>query len=148
MAGRLLDRPTDGLGYADGHNSPRRLEVNLGRGGHEMLKRFLNCGSIVVAAVLLAAPARAATVIDFATGTASMGGWLTWDGTNVNGSNIPIGTVTIANAPTGNGTYEVYGTATGTGTHVPGGSNLFGDLDFSTGPASFISLAGCIPGLS
>jgi hypothetical protein len=113
-----------------------------------MLKRFLHCGSIAVAAILLAAPARAATVIDFATNGAGMGGWLTWNGANLTGSNVPIGAVTIANAPTGNGSYAVYGTAVGTGSHGPGGSSLFGDLDFATGPGSFISLAGCIPGLS
>jgi PEP-CTERM motif-containing protein len=113
-----------------------------------MLKRFLQCGSIAVATILLAAPARAATVIDFATNGAGMGGWLTWNGGNVTGANIPIGAVTIASAPTGNGSYAVFGTAVGTGTHEPGGSHLFGDLDFATGPGSFISLAGCIPGLS
>jgi hypothetical protein len=111
-----------------------------------MLKRFLNYGSIAVATILLAAPARAATVIDFATNGAGMGGWLTWNGAQLTGTNIPIGGVTIANAPTGNGSYAVYGTAPGTGTH--GGSNLWGDLDFATSPGSFISLAGCIPGLS
>jgi hypothetical protein len=111
-----------------------------------MLKRFLHYGSIAIATILLAAPARAATVIDFATNGAGMGGWLTWDGSQLTGTNIPIGSVTIANAPTNNGTYAVYGTAAGTGTH--GGSNLWGDLDFQTNPGSFISLAGCIPGLS
>ena len=113
-----------------------------------MLKRFLQYGSIVIATILLAAPARAATVIDFATNGAGMGGWLTCNGAQLTGTNIPIGSVTIANAPTNNGTYAVYGTAVGTGTHTPGGSNLWGDLDFQTSPGSFISLAGCIPGLS
>ena len=111
-----------------------------------MVKRFLHCGSIAVAAILLAAPARAATVIDFATNGAGVGGWLTWDGSQLTGTNIPIGSVTIANAPMNNGSFAVYGTAVGTGTH--GGSNLWGDLDFQTNPGSFISLAGCIPGLS
>jgi hypothetical protein len=113
-----------------------------------MVKRFLQCGGIAVAAILLAAPARADTVIDFQTGSAGTGGWLTWDGSNLTGANVPIGSVTIANAPTNNGTYGVIGTAVGSGTTGPGGSHLFGDLDFSTGPGTFISLAGCIPGLS
>jgi hypothetical protein len=113
-----------------------------------MLKRFLLCGSIAVATILLAAPARAATVIDFSTDGAGVGGWLTWNGSNLTGTSIPIGTITVMNAPANNGTYVVYGTAVGSGTHGPGGSDLFGSLDFATGTGSFISLAGCIPGLS
>jgi hypothetical protein len=114
-----------------------------------MLKRFLQGGGIALAAILLAAPpARAATVIDFQTNGAGTGGWLTWDGSNLTGTNIPVGMVTIANAPTNNGTFAVLGTAVGSGTSGPTGGHLFGDLDFATGPGTFISLAGCIPGLS
>src|SRR5438128_10630217 len=98
-----------------------------------MLKRCAQLGVIAVAALLLAAPARAATVIDFQTNGAGTGGWLTWNGSNLTGTDIPIGVVTIANAPANNGVYAVYGTATGSGSHGPGGSNLFGDLDFATG---------------
>lgn len=113
-----------------------------------MLKLFLNCGSIALAVILSAAPARAATVIDFGTGNAGLGGWLTWDGTNVAGRNVPIGTVSIAGAPENNGTYAVIGTAPGTGL-VGSGGGLFGDLDFTTvRPGSYVTLAGCIPGLS
>ena len=98
-----------------------------------MMKRFLKFGSIAAAAILLAAPAGAATVIDFSTGAAGLGGWLTWENGQLTGSNIPIGSVTIANAPTGNGTYQVNGFAVGTGSSVPAGSHLFGDLDFQHG---------------
>jgi hypothetical protein len=107
-----------------------------------MTKRFLQCGSIAALAILLAVPARAATVIDFSTGLAGTGGLLTWNGTNLTGTNIPIGAVTISGATTGNGVYAVNGTVTA---QNPG---LYGDLDFNTGTGNFINIAGCIPGLS
>ena len=109
-----------------------------------MFKRFVHLGSIAAAALLLAAPARAATVIDFAS-SGGVGGWITWNGANLTGTDIPIGTVTITNAPTGNGAYFVYGSAVST--PDPTGRTVFGDLDFSTGPASFVTITGCIPGL-
>ena len=48
-------------------------------------------GGAAMAAALLAVPAQAAPVIDFQTGGAGAGGTITWDGTDVVGSNIPIG---------------------------------------------------------
>ena len=106
-----------------------------------MLKRLKMLGGAAIAAVLLAVPAQAAPVIDFSTGLAGTGGTITWDGTNVVGSNIPIGAVTIEGATQNNGVFIVSGLAT-----TRFGS--FGDLDFSTGPNSnFISIAGCIAAL-
>ena len=108
-----------------------------------MFAKLKMLGVAAVAAVLMAAPAYAAPVIDFQTGLAGEGGTISWDGTNLIGSNIPIGAVTIAGAPTNNGVYLVGGTATGSGT------GTFGSLSFNTNPDNnFITLSGCIPQLS
>lgn len=107
-----------------------------------MLKRLKMLGGVAIAAVLLAVPAQAAPVIDFATGLAGTGGTITWDGTNVTGSNIPIGVVSIDGADQNNGVFIVSGLVT-----AQGGSN-FGDLDFSTGSdGNFITISGCISAL-
>ena len=108
-----------------------------------MFAKLKMLGVAAVAAVLMAVPAQAATVIDFQTGLAGEGGTISWDGSNLIGSNIPIGAVTISGAPTGSGVFAVTGTATGSG------GSFFGSLDFNTNPDSnFITLSGCIPGLS
>ena len=97
----------------------------------------------LAAVALMAAPAQAAPVIDFSTGLAGEGGTISWDGTNLIGSNIPIGSVSISGAPTGDGVYAVTGTASGQG------GGFYGSLDFNTTPDNdFITLSGCIPGLS
>jgi len=106
-----------------------------------MLTRFKFLGAAAVAAVLMAVPAQAATVIDFSTGNSGNGGQVYFDGSNIVGSNIPIGNLNVSGAPTGNGDYLVYGTATSS---VPG--RMSGDLDFST-QLGTVSVAGCIPGL-
>ena len=54
-----------------------------------------------------------------------------------------IGSVAITGAPTGNSVYAVTGTATGQT------AGFYGRLNFNTSPDNnFISLTGCIPGLS
>lgn len=107
-----------------------------------MLRRLKILGAAAVAAVLMAAPANAATVIDFATGGAGEGGTISWDGTNLIGSDIPIGSVSIVGAPTNSGVYGVTGTATG---QQPG---FYGSLDFNTGAGeNFITISGCIADL-
>jgi hypothetical protein len=108
-----------------------------------MLKTLKMMGGALLAAVLMAAPAQAAPVIDFQTGFAGVGGTISWDGTNLVGSNIPIGAVTITGAPTNNGVFAVNGMATGTG----GGA--YGTLSFDTNPGNnFVNISGCIPGLN
>ena len=47
-----------------------------------MFNRLKGLGIAAVATMLIAAPASAATVIDFSTGLAGEGGTITWDGTN------------------------------------------------------------------
>ena len=107
-----------------------------------MLTRFKMLGAALIAGVLMAAPAQAATVIDFQTGLAGEGGTISWDGSNLVGSNIPIGAVTIVGAPTGNGVYEVSGTTTAQG------SGFYGTLSFNTAPDNnFITIMGCIADL-
>lgn len=105
-----------------------------------MLKRLKMLGVAAAAAVLMAVPAQAATVIDFNNGLAGEGGSITWDGTNLIGSNIPIGAAVVSGAPTNNGVFLVSGTSTGSG----GGS--YGTLNFDTS-ANYITITGCIADL-
>ncbi|MGE0865844.1 MAG: PEP-CTERM sorting domain-containing protein [Vicinamibacterales bacterium] len=108
-----------------------------------MFKRLKMLGVAALATILMAAPASAATVIDFQTGLAGEGGTISWDGTNLIGDNIPIGAVSVSNAPTNNGVYLVNGL-------VPAqGGGLYGSLSFNTSADNnFITLMGCIPGLT
>lgn len=108
-----------------------------------MFKRLKVLGMAAVAAALMAAPASAATVIDFSTGNAAEGGSITWDGSNYIGSNIPIGGLRIVGAPQGNAFYTVSGGA------MDQDGNFWGSLDFNTNAGSnFMSISGCIPGMS
>jgi len=94
------------------------------------------------AMVAMSAPAMAATIIDFRNGNAAAGGAITFDGANVIGSNLPIGTVEIFGAPQNNGVFNV------TGLVANSAAGSFGDLDFNTTAGNnFIAIAGCIPGL-
>src|SRR5688572_7586932 len=95
-----------------------------------MLKRLKLLGVAVIGATLMAVPATAATVIDFSTGLAGAGGQITWTGTNLIGSNIPIGAVLIDGAPDNNGVMLVSGVVPGTG------GGMYGSLDFNTTPGS------------
>lgn len=104
-----------------------------------MLRSLKILGAAAVAVVLLAAPAQAAPVIDFNSGLAGVGGTISWDGTNVIGSNIPIGAMIVDGADQNNGVFIVSGLAAG-----QGGS--FGALNFDT-ETNFISITGCISSL-
>jgi hypothetical protein len=107
-----------------------------------MFAKLKLLGVAAVAAVLMAAPAQAATVIDFNNGLAGVGGTISWDGTNLIGSNIPIGAAVIEGAPTNNGVFIVTGTATGSG------NGAYGSLNFNTSSDNnFMSITGCIPEL-
>jgi hypothetical protein len=105
-----------------------------------MLRRVQQFAIAIVAVAAMAAPASAATVIDFATGLSGVGGNVYLSGTNIIGENIPIGNATISDAPMANGDYMVRGTATSSN---PG---FWGDLDFNTSTGN-VSISGCIPGL-
>lgn len=106
-----------------------------------MLKRLKVWSIAAAATVLMSATAMAAPVIDFATGDASAGGQVFLSGSNVIGTNVPIGIVRIFGAPANNGNFDVFGTAPSFGT-----TRLFGDFDFSQANNT-VSLTGCIPGL-
>jgi hypothetical protein len=101
-------------------------------------------GGAAIAAVLLAVPAQAAPVIDFQTGTAGVGGTITWDGSNLIGNNIPIGAMNVSDADQNNGAFVVSGLVS-----AQNGTNAYGDLDFNTGSGgdNFITISGCIAGL-
>jgi len=104
-----------------------------------MLKGLKILGLAAAAAILTSATAMAAPVIDFQTGMAGEGGSIVWDGTNLSGSGIVIGAVTVTGAPTGNGVYYVQGLSAGSG----GGT--YGTLSFNTDPDNnFIQIEGCI----
>ncbi len=104
-----------------------------------MFKGLKILGLAAAAAILTSATAMAAPVIDFQTGLAGEGGQISWNGTNLSGSGIVIGAVTVTGAPQGNGVYTVSGQATGSG-----GAG-FGSLSFNTDPNNnFISIQGCI----
>lgn len=107
-----------------------------------MFKGLKMLGAAAAAAVLMAVPAQAATVIDFQTGLAGTGGSIVWTDSGMIGSNIPIGAVTITGAAANNGVFEVTGTAAGSGRNGP-----FGTLQFDTA-ADTLSITGCIAELS
>ena len=110
----------------------------------DMLKSFLKVVFLALGLALLpVAPAQAVPVIDFSTGLAGTGGTITLfsDG-NLLGVDIPIGAVTVVNAPNGNNTP---GGVVVTDAVSPPGP---GRLDFSTGGAAgtnSISITGAIP---
>lgn len=105
-----------------------------------MLRRLKILGVAAAAVVLMAAPAMAAPVIDFTTGLAGVGGSISWDGTDLVGSNIPIGAATIEGADLNNGVFLVNGLASGSG------GGLYGSLDFNTAE-DWITITGCISAL-
>lgn len=104
-----------------------------------MMNRLKLTAIAIAVMAMMAAPASAATVIDFATGGAGIGGTVSWDGTNVFGSGVPISNVTVV-TDSGVNVFDVFGSATGSS------AGSFGSLDFNTA-ASTISITGCIPGL-
>jgi hypothetical protein len=97
---------------------------------------------VVASCFLVALPAFADIVtIDFGTGSAGTGGTFTLNSPNATGTGIPIQTVTISGALTGDGTYNVAGSCTGSN-----GSG-FGCLNFDT-LNNRVQITGDIPGLS
>jgi PEP-CTERM motif len=90
----------------------------------------------LLALVMITLPALA-TTIDFGTGLAGVGGTFTITGANASGVNIPIGSLTVTGAPTGNGVYTVTN---------PAASLTYGFLNFDTA-TNTISIFGAVPGL-
>jgi hypothetical protein len=108
-----------------------------------MLNKVKQVAIAMFAVAALAAPASAATVIDFATGFGTgSGGSVYMIGEDYIGENIPIGRLLVEGA-TNSGEYLVRGTATGTSATF-GTRAIFGDLDFDTRTGD-ISISGCVP---
>jgi hypothetical protein len=106
-----------------------------------MFKQVKQLAIAMFVMAAMAAPASAATVIDFATGSGTGTGGQVWlEGSNIIGQDIPIGRMFVSDAPMGNGDYLVFGDAAGS----QGG--FYGSLDFNTGTGD-ISISGCVPGL-
>ena len=105
-----------------------------------MFAKLKVLGVAAVAAVLMAVPAQAAPVIDFNGGLAGEGGTISWDGTNLVGSNIPIGAVYVTGGTAHDGVFLVTGTASGQG------GGRYGSLNFNTS-SNFINIRGCIADL-
>jgi hypothetical protein len=112
-----------------------------------MLRRAQHITIALVAMMTMAAPAMAATIIDFRNGAALAGGSITFDGTNVFGTDLPVGLVEIFGAPQDNGVYDVDGAIMQGATNPDiGQDGNYGDLDFNTATGDF-TLSGCVPGL-
>jgi hypothetical protein len=108
-----------------------------------MLRRFKQLALATAMMVGMAASANAATLIDFRNGDAVTGGSITWDGSTLIGSNLPIGLVEVFGAPTNNGVYDVTGAVANSGT----ATGTAGSLDFNTQTGA-VTLSGCIAGLN
>lgn len=104
-----------------------------------MLTRLKFLGAALIAGILMAAPAQAAPVIDFSTGLAGEGGTITWDGTNLVGSNIPIHAMTVVGTSIDD-VYLLSGTAVGSNSDDWGN---FASLNFDT-EANYIVISGCV----
>ncbi len=89
------------------------------------MKRVLMIIGIIFCLYVFAAPALAAPVIDFGTGFAGSGGSLTYDGTNVTGTGIPLDVLLVTGAPQNNGVYDLSGGFAGT-------INSAAELEFNT----------------
>ena len=99
--------------------------------------------TLLIAAVLATGQAQAAPIIEFSTGSAGQGGTITWDGTNLKGSDIPIGAVTISGAPSNNGTFLV----TEGHLYFDTGSANVTIQDLYTNVGHNIAIVGCVPQL-
>jgi hypothetical protein len=106
------------------------------------MKVFVKAVFAAAMVALSVGTANAATVIDFGSGDAGVGGVFTLlGGGNASGANIPIDALTVSGAPAGNGVYEV------TGTCVDGADvNGSGCLNFNTA-TNTVTITGAIPGL-
>lgn len=107
-----------------------------------MLRGFTKAAVAAVMVIGFAASASAATIIDFRNGTATAGGAITFDGSNLFGSNLPIASVEVFGAPTNNGTFVVTGTLANSGT----ATGTAGSLSFNT-QTGIATISGCIASL-
>ncbi len=97
----------------------------------------------VIATLAFSTPARAAVIIDFATGGAGAGGVLTIGGGGASGSGIPVNSLLVLGAPLNNNTFDTSGSATSTSQD----GNLAAALSFNTLTGAF-SIVGGVPDLN
>jgi len=109
-----------------------------------MVRSFLVKAFAALALVAISSPAFAATIIDFRNAGALAGGTITYNGTDVFGSNLPIGNVEIFGAPLNNNVFDIDGAVSQPPNAV--GDGNYGSLDFNTA-TDVVTLTGCIPGL-
>ena len=105
-----------------------------------MLKRFKVFSVAAAATLLMASSASAAVVIDFASGDSGRSGNVYLDGSDIIGTDIALGVVTIGGT-SADGEYDFFGnisTATAAGN--------WGELEFNT-DTGLITIQGCIPDL-
>ena len=111
-------------------------------GGSEMFRQFFKFfPAVIILCFLVSASAYADTVIiDMGTGLAPSGGVIQLSGGNATGTDIPIDSLSVAGAPTGNGVYDLSGSA------LSSDSNGAASLDFNTS-ANTVTITGGVPGL-
>lgn len=102
-----------------------------------MLRRVKLVAIAAVAMVAMSASAMAATIIDFRDGSAGVSGSVSYNGTDVVGSNILIGNVNVFDSPNyANENFDVTGSIGG-----------FGVLNFNTATDT-ITISGCVAELN
>lgn len=108
-----------------------------------MLKR-VGITTAFIGAVMwaVATPARANAILDFRTGLAGSGGTITQSGSNYIGTGIEIDSLLVLGTASGNGRYDVDGTAVD---ELADGGTA-GVLDFNTATGAF-SVTGSLPTL-
>jgi PEP-CTERM motif len=109
------------------------------------MKRLLFAVALV-AAMLAAGSAQAGTIIDFGTGSTGTGGTISWIGTNLIGTGIPVGIVTISGAPSNNGAFFTSGAYSYNIPNNPPTPSTAAVLNFAYGPGTnSIQIVGGLP---
>ena len=102
----------------------------------------------IVLGLFLVVPAFAIPSLDFGTGIAGIGGVIIlYSDGSMAGVGIPLGSMTVAGAPSNNGVYDLSGLATSSNQDANGNASL----DFATGGlagTNFISVTGDVGGLN
>lgn len=109
----------------------------------QFIRQTAVAGVTAIALLAFSTPARAAVIIDFATGGAGAGGSLTIGGGQASGSGIPVDALLVLGAPLNNGTFDTSGTAGSSSADA----NLAASLSFNTQTGAF-SIVGGVPDLN
>ncbi len=109
----------------------------------QFIRQAAGAAVTVIASLAFSTPARAAVIIDFATGSAGAGGVLTIAGGQASGSGIPVDSLLVLGAPLNNNTFDTSGNAASTSQDA----NLSAALSFNTLTGVF-SVVGGVPDLN